>query len=142
MSAVQLIAVFSENKLGQLEKVTQVLAEAGINIQWVTIATSKSFGVIKLLVDRSEVALQLLKQRGHAVSLLQVLAVEVPDRPGGLHGVSAALTRHHINVQNASGYVSASRAILLIEADDLAGAQAAAAKEGLRVLSHAEAMRP
>lgn len=47
MSAVKLLAVFAENKLGQMARVTKVLADAGVNIRWMTIATSESFGVIK-----------------------------------------------------------------------------------------------
>ncbi len=139
MSAVKLIAVFSENKLGQLERVTEALASAKINIQWITIATSEKFGVIKLLVDRCDDGFRLLKERGFTVSQIEVLAVEVRDQPGGLHHVAQALTSKSINVQNASGYVSNNRAVLLIEVNDVAQAKVAATAAQLRVLSAAEA---
>lgn len=141
MSAVKLVAVFSENKPGQLERVTQTLAAAAINIQWVTIATSSTFGVIKLLVDKSDQAFHLLKEHGFTVSQIEVLAVEVQDKPGGLNFVADALTRHHINVQNASGFVSNNRAVLLIEVTDLAQARSAAEDAKLRLLTQEETLR-
>jgi hypothetical protein len=52
MSAVNLIAVFAENQLGQMARITRVLADAGVNIRWVTIATNETLGVIKFLVDK------------------------------------------------------------------------------------------
>jgi hypothetical protein len=141
MSTVKLVAVFSENKPGQLERVTQLLAGSGINIQWVTIATSETFGVIKLLVDRCDAAFNLLKENGFTVSLIEVLAVEVQDQPGGLHTVAEALLRHHINMQNASGFVSNNRAVLLIEVKDLEQAKAAAVTAKLHLLSPEETLR-
>jgi hypothetical protein len=141
MSVVKLVAIFSENKLGQLERVTHLLASTGINIQWVAIATTESFGVIKLLVNQCDTAYQLLKAHGFTTSLLEVLAVEVQDKPGGLHFVAEAFTRHQVNVQNASGFVSNNRAVLLIEVKDIAQARAVAGKEGLRLLTQEEAVR-
>ncbi len=49
---MKLIAVFVENRPGQTARVTRILAEAGVNIHWITIANSGSFGVMKLLVDQ------------------------------------------------------------------------------------------
>lgn len=141
MSVVKLVAIFSENKLGQLERVTQLLATAGINIQWAAIATTEAFGVIKLLVNQCDAAYLLLKKSGFTTSLLEVLAVEVEDKPGGLHRVAEAFTRHQVNVQNASGFVSNSRAVLLIEVNDMAQARAVAGKEGIRLLTQEEAVR-
>ena len=56
MSAVNLITVFAENQLGQMARITKVLAAADINIRWVTIATNESVGVIKFLVDKCDLA--------------------------------------------------------------------------------------
>ena len=140
MKAFKLVAVFSENKLGQLTRTTEVLAKAGINIQWVTIATSDSFGVIKFLVDQCDLAYRQLKAGGFTVSLIEVLAVEVQDKPGGLHLVSKCLSDNNINVQNSSGFVSNSRAVLLIEVKDVQQAGAILEKNGLRLLSQEETL--
>ena len=138
MRAVNLIAVFAENKLGQMARITRVLADAGVNIRWVTIATSEKFGVIKFLVDRTDAAYQTLKQNGWTVSLVEVLALEVEDRPGGLHTIADCLARNEINVDNSSGFVSRDRAVLLIEVPDLPHAREILTREKLRLLSPEE----
>jgi hypothetical protein len=138
MSTVKLVAVFAENKLGLMARVTQVLAEAHVNIRWVTIATSGPFGVIKLLVDKCEEAYQGLKQSGFPVSWVEVLAVEVPDKPGGLHAVAQCLSEGRINLENSSGFVSNRRAVLLIELKDLTQAQLVLEQRGLKLLTQTE----
>jgi len=141
MNAVRLVAIFAENKPGLLARVTRILADAGVNLRWITIATSERFGVIKILADQGERAFTTLKDQGLAVSLLEVLAVEVEDRPGALHAVVDCLARRQINVENASGYVVQQRAVLLIEVKALAEAQQVLQEEGLRVLSPEEMLR-
>ena len=64
MSPVNLVAVFMENKPGQTARITKMLAEAGVNIRWVTIANSGSFGVIKFLVDQPDEAVGASRRRG------------------------------------------------------------------------------
>jgi len=140
MSAVKLVAVFAENRLGQMARLTKVLADAGVNIRWVTIATSEDFGVIKFLVDKCDLAFQRLKDHGFTVSLIEVLAIEVDDKPGGFHEVAEDLARHQINVQNASGFVASGRAVLLIEVKDVAHARTALAPDRLRLLTQEQAM--
>jgi len=121
--------------------VTRILADAGVNLRWITIATSERLGVIKILADQGERAFTTLKDQGLAVSLLEVLAVEVEDRPGALHAVVDCLARRQINVENASGYVVQQRAVLLIEVKALAEAQQVLQEQGLRVLSPEEMLR-
>lgn len=140
MNTVKLIAVFVENKTGQLSRFTKILCEAGINIRWVAIATSEKFGVMKFLVDKYEVACQALRQEGLAVTQLDVLAVEVPDKPGGLHAVAEILAKHNINLENASGFVTQARkrAVLLIETKDVEQAGHVLKKQGLHLLNPEE----
>ena len=132
------MAVFAENKPGQMARITKILADAGINIRWVTIATSETFGVMKLLVDKCDLAYQSLKQHGFTVSLVEVLAVEVQDKPGGLHAVADCLARNKVNVENSSGFISGKRAVLLIEVKDLAQARQVLEKHKFRLLTQEE----
>lgn len=138
MSAVKLLVTFAENKLGQLARATRVLADVGVNILWVTIASTESFGVIKLLVDKTALASEALKQHGTTVSQLEVLAIEVEDRPGGLNLVCECLAREGLNVQNASGFVAQQRAILLIEVTDLERSRQTLNDADLRLVSAEE----
>jgi len=74
MSAVNLVAVFVENRPGQTARITRMLADAGVNLCWLTVANSGIFGVMKFLVDRQDLALRTLKEKGVMASLLEVLA--------------------------------------------------------------------
>jgi hypothetical protein len=141
MSAVNLLAVFVENKPGQTAAITKLLADAGVNICWVTIANSGSFGVMKFLVDKRDSAVRALKDKGLMVSLLEVLAVEVPDKPGALQAVADLLGHSSINLDNCSGFVANNRAILVIEVHELTKARAVLEKQGLHLLTQEEMLR-
>lgn len=141
MNTLRLVAVFVEHKPGQTARITRILAEAGVNIRWVTIATSGAFGVMKFLVDRCDRAYERLKTEGLAVSFLQVLAVEVRDQPGALHAVARCLARNHVNLDNTSGFVANNRAVVVIETHDIAKARTVLRKRGLRLLTQKEMLQ-
>jgi hypothetical protein len=140
MGDLRQISVFSENKPGKLEKITEVLAKDGINILAISISSSGGFGVIKFLVDRCEQAYQGLKEKGFTVSLNDVLAIELKDRPGGLNEVAKTLARHRINIENAHVFVveSRKRAFLIVEVSDVGEAKKLLEKEGIHFYNEEE----
>ena len=138
MKPVQLLAVFAENKPDQLARISKELADANVNIHWVGIADVQKFGVIRFLVDKCDLAYQWLMQHGFTVSLVEVLAVEVEDRPGGLHGVASALAGERLSLNNISGFVFNHRALLLLELEELARARAVLARHHFHLLSEDE----
>jgi hypothetical protein len=141
MSAVNLVAAFVENKPGQTARITKLLADAGVNLCWLTIANSGSFGVMKFLVDQRDLAVRTLKEKGVMVSLVEVLAVEVPHEPGSLQAVADLLGRHNINLDNCSGFVAHNRSILIVEVHELAQARVLLEQQGLRLLSQEEMLQ-
>jgi hypothetical protein len=140
-SPVQLIAVFLENKPGQTALVCKILADASVNLYWLTIANNGTFGVMKFLVDQCDTAVQELKQQGLMVSLLPVLAVETDNRPGALLRVTSSLRSQNINLDNCSGFVAGDHAILLVEAPRMEQVRAALEGQGFRLLSQEEMLR-
>ncbi len=138
---MNLVTVFVENKPGQTARVTKALADAGVNIRWVTIANNGSFGVMKFFVDKSGPAVETLKQHGLMVALLEVLAVEVENKPGALQAVAERLGRSQINLENCSGFVANDRAILIIELREVDRARQILEKEGLRLLKQEEMLQ-
>jgi hypothetical protein len=138
MKPVRLLAIFAENKPDQLARITKQLGDARVNIHWVGIADVQTFGVIRFLVDKTDLAFEWLKQHGFTVSLTEVVAAEIEDRPGTLHDVAAALADDQISLNNCSGFVFNHRAIVLVEADDLSRARAALARRGIHLLSEDE----
>jgi hypothetical protein len=140
MHRVQLVAVFVEDKLGALARATKALAEANVNIRWVGIASGERVGVIRFLVDRVPVAQKALATHGFSVSLNEVLAVDVEDRPGGLAHVAEILAQRGINILNASGFVvsSGQRAVMIIEVGDIEQAQAALKGQRVHLITEKE----
>ena len=93
------VSVFLENKSGRLREVCRTIGDAGINIRALCIADTSDFGILRLILDDPERALQALLDRGFSVGETSVLAVQIPDRPGGLSGVLAALPGEGVNVE-------------------------------------------
>ena len=138
MNDVKLVAVFAENKPGQVAHFTKILANANINIRWVAVASTGPFGVMKFLVSDPALAYSALKQEGYIAKLVDALAVEVPDKPGGLHAVADLLAQNNINLDNASGFIANKRAIMVLEVPDVPLARDLLAKVGIRSLTQEE----
>jgi hypothetical protein len=138
MNDVKLVAAFAENKPGQVAHFTKILANANINLRWLAVASTGPFGVMKFLVSDPETACQALKHEGFVAKLVDALAIEVPDKPGGLHAVADCLASHNINLDNASGFIANNRAILVIEVPNHDLARDVLQKQGFRVLAQKE----
>jgi len=102
---VEQISVFIENKSGRLAEVAGTLGEAGINIRALSLADTSDFGILRLIVNDRERAKEVLKQKGFTVSKTEVVAIEVPDRPGGLSDILESLDRKGINVEYMYAFV-------------------------------------
>jgi hypothetical protein len=96
---VEQISVFLENKSGRIAEVTGILAEAGINIRALSIADTSDFGVLRLIVDDNQKAEEALKKQNVTVGKTFVVAVEVEDKPGGLHRIMNILFKAGLNVE-------------------------------------------
>lgn len=134
------ISVFAENKPGRIERVTRVLGETGVNIRAITVATSGSFGVIKLLVDDPDRACEALSEAGLSASRREIVALLMEDRPGGLHQVVEILGREGINIEDAYGFVveDKKRAVLVIEVEEIPEVLKLLTERGLETLSDEE----
>ena len=135
---IKLVAVFAENKPGQTARLTRILAESKINMRWITVASIGAFGVMKFLVSDAERACETIKQAGFIATLVDVLCVEVDDRPGALHAVADTLARHQINLDNTSGFVANNRAVVILEVHDVVRTREVLQREKFRVLSQKE----
>jgi hypothetical protein len=93
------LSVFLENKPGALSAPCRLLANAQINIQTFSLADTREFGIMRMIVKDWERAKQLLEAQGFAVKVTDVVALEVPDRPGSLAGILEVLERAAINVE-------------------------------------------
>jgi hypothetical protein len=135
------LSIFAENKPGRLAAVTQVLAKEKINIRATTISTSDTFGVINLIVDDPARAEAVLTKAGMTVSLGRVLAVVIPDQPGGLDRLTQLLLTENVNINNAYGFVLEGhrKAVFVVSVDQIEKAEALLERNGFQTLD-AEAL--
>ena len=132
------LSVFAENKPGRLDHITEILAEAQINIRAIKISDLGEFGVIKALVNDPDTAYKILKEGHVSVSKKAIVAVVVDDSPGGLHKVLKILTQQNINVEDSYGFVMNNRGILVIEVENVPSVNELLEDSGLHLLTKEE----
>jgi hypothetical protein len=93
------LSLFLENKPNQLSEPCRLLAEAGIDIRTLTLADTEQFGILRLIVSDWERGAKALQEAGYVVNVTQVVAVEVPDRPGGLVELLEVFRKTDINIE-------------------------------------------
>ena len=133
---VEQISVFLENKPGALAEVTRILGEAGVNIRALSLADTKDFGIMRLIVNDNEKAKAVLVAKGLTVRKTEVVAVEVPDRPGGLADILKCLCDSGINVVYLYAFVqqSGSNAIIIFRFDETDRAIEVLSKNQVKIL--------
>ena len=97
--SIHQISVFLENRTGQLSEITALLAEKNVDIRAITIAETSDYGLARMIVDDASKASQILLEHGDILSMTPVWAVEVPDRPAGLHELLEVLTEAKVDLE-------------------------------------------
>ncbi len=129
---IKQLSVFAENKPGRLASVTEKLYENDINIRAFTIAEAGDFGIIRMVVDKTDLAYRILKDAGFTVSITDVLAVEVSDEPGSLHSIAKALGNAGINIEYVYAFTSGKhRALIILRVDNIDEAIGVLEREGV-----------
>lgn len=134
---VEQIAVFLENKSGRLAEITRILAEHEVNIRALSVADTADFGILRLIVDKVDTAKEALRGGGFTVGKTNVVAVEVPDRSGGLASVLKTVHQAGLNVEYMYAFVnkSGSNAVLIFRFDDMDKAIAVLQESGFTLLT-------
>jgi hypothetical protein len=133
---VEQISVFIENKSGRLAEIARTLGEAGINIRALSLADTSDFGILRLIVNDREKAKTVLKEKGFTVNKTEVVAVEVPDRPGGLYQILSKLESEAINVEYMYAFVErcGENAVIIFRFDETDKAIKSLLDGGFKVL--------
>ena len=134
------LSIFVEDQKGRLALLTELLRDNGIDIRAVSVADTREFGILRLIVDDPRKAASVLKEEGFTVSLTSVLGVGIADRPGGLCEVMELMRDSGINVDYMYAYISQSqeRAYVILRASDNAQAALLLAEKGFDLLADAQ----
>lgn len=116
---VDQLSIFLENRAGRLAEVTRILSEADVNIRALSLADTSDFGILRLIVSDFDKAKDNLKAGGFTVGRTTVVAVEVPDKPGGLHKILDMLRDAKVNVEYMYAFVnqSSTNAVIIFRFD-------------------------
>ncbi|MDD2734964.1 MAG: ACT domain-containing protein [Desulfuromonadaceae bacterium] len=133
---VEQLSIFIENKSGRLAEVTRILGEAGINIRVLSLADTSDFGILRLIVDKVEQAKFALKEKGFTVDKTEVVAVEVPDRPGGMANILQSIDNNQINIEYMYAFVErgGGNAVIIFRFDDTEKAIEALKSNGFNII--------
>lgn len=131
------LSIFAENKPGKMSRITKLLAEENIDLKAITISDSGDYGIIKILVDKPEIALETLSRQGIAVSLKEIVAVKIKDEPGGLFAVLQILGDKNINIDDAYGFPLRTEdfAVFVFQTSDPVASEKILQEAGYEVLS-------
>jgi hypothetical protein len=115
------LSVFVENSPGHLRAPCQALADAGINMATLSLADTQQYGILRLIVRDWQEAKKVLEAAGFVVKVTEVVAIEVPDRPGGLAGVLKVIEQANINVEYMYAFTEkrGDRAVLVFRFEDV-----------------------
>jgi hypothetical protein len=127
------LSLFIDNQPGRLIVPCKLLADAGINIVTLSLADTKQFGILRLIVRDWQRAREVLEAAGWVVAVTEVLAVEVEDRPGGLVELLRVFEQAGINVEYMYAFTArlGNRAMLVFRFDDLDAAISALTRAGI-----------
>lgn len=127
MNNIRQISVFVENKPGRLSSITQILKDNGINIRALSIADTKDFGILRIIVNDPDKACQKLREASCTVTITEVVAICINDEMGRLSDVMNVLNDAGINVEYMYAFLSKSdnKASIILRVDDNEKAHAA-----------------
>lgn len=139
--SVKQISVFLENKPGMLCAMTQVLAQEQIDMRALSLAETKDFGIVRIIVDDVYKATTILKDEGYVHSVTPVLGVAIPDVPGGLNQVLQVLGDAGINVEYMYAFLggkTVDHAYMIFRVQDDQAAAAALRAKGIHCVEQEE----
>jgi hypothetical protein len=131
------ISVFLENRKGRLYDVCSLLGANNVNIRALTIAETESFGVLRIVVDKSDLAIKLLRENQFVANFTDVVAIEVPDKPGGLASILKIFAENDVNIEYMYGFVEkfSDKALLVMRFENTDFAQQILAKHNVHVVA-------
>jgi len=117
---IKQISVFLENTTGRLSEVAKTLANASVNLRAISIADTADFGILRLIVDKTDKAVDALNTAGFTTRQTDVVAVEIEDVPGSLAKLMELFRDSQVNIEYlyASLEGQAGKAVVIFKLED------------------------
>ena len=139
MSLKQL-TVFVENTQGSLVNITDTLAQNGVNLRALSIAETKDFGLLRLIVSDNDAAETALKEKDYLLKITEVVGVKIGDAPGKLSKALDILDKANINMEYLYAFLTRTErhAYVVIRVADNAAAEAVLTENGFHIITDAD----
>ena len=116
---IKQISVFLENKSGRLAEVLDTLGGENIKINALTIADTSDFGILRLIVNNFQKAVEALKVKGFTVNITEVIAVSTPNQAGSFAKVLRTLSDETISIEYMYAFKAENCAIIILRPDSI-----------------------
>ncbi|HPO49703.1 MAG TPA: ACT domain-containing protein [Spirochaetota bacterium] len=132
---IKQISVFLENKKGRLSEVTKTIADNGIDIKALTLADTKDFGVLRLIVTDPDKCVKILKESNFVAQETEVIAIEIEDAPGGLSKILELLNSNDVNIEYIYATIEKvkNKAIVIFRIEEKDKAREVLSKNGINI---------
>ena len=139
MSLKQL-TVFVENKQGTLVDITESLAAHNVNLRALSIADTRDFGILRLIVNDNDTAYSTLSEQGYLIKITEVVGVKIGDQPGKLSKALQVLDEAGINMEYLYAFMARTEkhAYVVLRVADNAAAEAALEAAGFHLITDAD----
>ena len=141
MNSIHQISIFVENETGKLAELTKLIGDAGIDLSALSLADTRDFGILRIIVNKPDETCTLLQENGWTFKITPVIGVKVPDRPGGVAEILTALSNAGVNVEYMYAFVNRTpgEADTIFRVDNADAALAALTSNDIAILSAEEA---
>lgn len=141
--SIKQISLFVENKKGALAHVLKCFSDRGVGLRAMTIADTKDFGILRVIVDDVDLGIQSLKDAEIVFSVNEVIAAEAADVPGGLASVLNILMDAGIDIEYTYAFVveSGDRACAILRVSEVEKGEAVLREAGVPLVSQEEILR-
>ncbi len=141
MDTIKQISIFVENQPGKLAELTRLLADADIDLRTLSLADTRDFGILRVIVNKPDETEKLLKANEWTYKTADVIGVKLPDRPGGVAEVLEAINEAGVNVEYMYAFVNRipGRADTVFRVDDIETTLKALTAKGIEILTPEEA---
>jgi len=136
---IRQVSVFMEKALARFREVTELFHDAGINIRAHSLVghSDTPYKILRMIVDDTQAAVTVLKNRGLSVKVEDVLAVEVDHRAGGLYRILEILDAEGLELRYtyAAAHDVCEKAAMVLSFDDLDRAIKALTEQGAPLIA-------
>ena len=138
--AIKQLTVFVENKKGTVVSVTDILSKNNINIRALSIAETKDFGILRLIVNDENAAEKVLSENGYLIKTIDVVGVKIGDAPGKLTEALDVLDKANINVEYLYAFMARTEkhAYVVLRVEESAVAESALTGAGFKMITEAD----